>query len=55
MYDLGHHQVMSLTDMQNSAFGLPSELPAGTTDVPLLLYLAHESVRDHDGEVRRSP
>lgn len=38
--------------MENNAFGLPIELPAGTaTDVPLLFYLAFESVRDSSGQV----
>lgn len=38
--------------MAGNEFGLPADLPDDTvTDVPLLLYLAHESIRDSDGEV----
>ena len=35
--------------MAGNAFGLPDSLVAD--DVPLLLYLAHESIRDSNGEV----
>lgn len=44
-------QVLDIADMEGNVFGLPEELGAGTTDVPLLLYLAHESILDHDGEL----
>lgn len=37
--------------MEGNVFGLPEELGANATDVPLLLYLAHESILDHDGEL----
>ncbi len=42
-------QVMSIADMAGNVFGLPDGLVAD--DVPLLLYLAHESIRDSNGEV----
>lgn len=46
----GRPQVLDIADMEGNVFGLPEELGADTTDAPLLLYLAHESIRDHNGE-----
>jgi len=43
-------EVLSIDYMQNgNVFGLPPTYTYG--DVPLLLYLAHESVRDHEGQL----
>lgn len=45
-------QVLSVEDMKDNAFGLPTDLDADSiSDVPLLLYLAFESLRDSSGEV----
>lgn len=42
--------VVSFAEMTGNVFGLPGGLNASDGDVPLLLYLAHESIRDHDGQ-----
>lgn len=41
--------VVGFAEMTGNVFGLPDGLSASDGDVPLLLYLAHESIRDHDG------
>lgn len=45
--------VLDFASMAGTVFGLPGDLPTvdeGGGEVPLLLYLAHESIRDHDGQ-----
>lgn len=44
-------QVLSFEEMRDGPFGLPATYPADATDVPLLLYLGFEAVRDNNAEV----
>lgn len=39
-----------MDEIRDGSFGLPAEL-ATATDVPMLHYFAHESYRDHNGEL----
>lgn len=43
--------MLSFAEIRDGPFGLPPTYPADATDVPLLLYLGFEAVRDNNAEV----